>query len=122
MSNSLPTSAISVDFKKTRIRIYKQTLALLGKPEYVQLLVNPAEMTLIILAVDQRTPEAHKVCLSDIHPEDSVELYSKSLINELGTLAVNPDVKYTYKIIGTKLPNIPAVLFSMKTMQKVLNE
>ena len=32
---------LCIDLKKNRIRIHKQTLRLLGNPEYIQLLVNP---------------------------------------------------------------------------------
>ena len=32
---------ISLDFKKHRIRVYKQTLGYLGNPDYVYLLIDP---------------------------------------------------------------------------------
>ena len=39
---------ITLDLKKNRIRIYKSTLELLGKPRNIHILVNPADRKLII--------------------------------------------------------------------------
>ena len=47
-TNSLPI--ICIDFKKSRFRIHKNTLRMLGNPDYIQLLVNPYKNMLAIRA------------------------------------------------------------------------
>ncbi len=39
-----PQAILCIDLKKNRIRIHRQTLHLLGDPDYIQLLVNPSKM------------------------------------------------------------------------------
>ena len=41
--------SISIDLKKNRIRIHKNTLHAIGSPSYILLLVNPVENSLAIL-------------------------------------------------------------------------
>lgn len=44
-----------IDLKKNRIRIHKQTLHLLGDPEYIQLLINPVTRLIAVRRSIQKT-------------------------------------------------------------------
>ena len=50
---STPIVKLSIDMKKSRIRLYKSTLHVLGDPPYVQLLVEPSAGVVAIMAVNE---------------------------------------------------------------------
>ena len=52
---------LSIDLKKSLIRIHRNTLRLLGDPDYIQLLINPNSKMIAIKAGDKRDYLAHKV-------------------------------------------------------------
>ena len=57
--NIQPT--ISISLKKPLIRIYKETLHLIGTPTHILLLVNPQEHSLIIIPSNKSDVKAHYV-------------------------------------------------------------
>lgn len=77
---------ISVDLKKYRIRIHRNTLTLLGTPKYVQFLVSPTAMMLAIQGTNKRTHFTHRVNLDALHPDNSYEIYSTLFVNKLCSL------------------------------------
>lgn len=80
--DSLNTPKIVIDSKNSRIRIHRNTLHLLGNPEYIQLLVNPEQLTLAILS-SPKQKTANAVRWDKIAESQSCELYSKILIRQL---------------------------------------
>ena len=110
---------ISIDLKKFRLRIHKTTLGLLGIPKYVQLLVNPINMQVAIRGIDNKLRDAHRVNLSAIQSDNSYELYSKSLIQQLCILVPELDFNYTYRLIGKIIESENMAVFSLKTLKKV---
>ena len=52
-------ACIVVDFRKSRIRIFKRTLQELLYPKYVRLLVNPNEKTVAVQVTDSADTRAH---------------------------------------------------------------
>ena len=113
------TVSVSVDLKKFRIRIYKSTLALLGIPKYVQLLVSPEEMMFAIQGVDNKSRDGHRVSLEAIQPDNSFELYSKAFIRTLCSLVPDLDLGCTYRMTGEVISGENAAVFSLGTLQKV---
>lgn len=111
--------AISVDLKKYRLRIHKKTLHILGMPSYVQLLINPVEMIIAICGAEEKTPEAHKVHLSQLNADNSFELYSKSFVNQLKAIVPNLDPGHSYRFYGKKVTNKNAVIFQMTSIEKI---
>lgn len=116
---SNPAVSISVDLKKYRIRVHKSTLALLGIPKYVQLLVSPTEMMFAIQGVDSKSRDSHRVNLEAIQPDNSFELYSKAFVGTLCSLVPNLDSGCTYRLTGEVLSEENAAVFSLSTLQKV---
>ena len=72
-TDSLPI--ICIDFKKSRFRIHKNTLRMLGNPDYIQLLVNPHENILAIKRSIREDRLAHFVQLERFPAKNSYELY-----------------------------------------------
>lgn len=117
--NSKATAAISVDIKKSRIRIYRTTLAQLGLPKFIQLLVNPNDRMIAVRGLDKRCKESHIVSFSHMRTDYSYELYSKELITTLMSLRQDLDGNCTYKLMGEVYPDSKVALFSLDTLQKL---
>lgn len=65
--------AIFIDLKKNRIRIYKHTLQMLGKPDYIQLLVNPADRIIAVRCTDSQDHLSHKIYWDELLSHKSCE-------------------------------------------------
>lgn len=102
---------ISINLRKPLIRINKDTLHLIGDPEYILLLVNPNDCSLGISPATKTDPKAH--CLSKYNKRKTMELYSKSLINNLLLLSPEWNIKGTYKIKGIEIKQQPIIKFKM---------
>ncbi len=113
------TLRISMDFKKHRLRIHKTTLGFLGIPKYVQILVDPINMQVAIRGIDNKLRDAHRVNLSVLQHDNSYELYSKSLFQQLCVLLPNLDFNYTYRMSGRIIESENIALFSLKSLKKV---
>ena len=92
---------ICIDFKKSRFRIHKNTLRMLGSPDYIQLLVNPYDNILAIRCSTKEDRLSHYVCLDRFPAKNSYELYSNSLATTLinGNRHLRHD--YSYRFCGT---------------------
>lgn len=75
-------SVIVLDCLHNRIRIHRTTLYLLGNPDYIVLLVNPMQLSLVI-APSTKTGTAHAVRWNRLSNNRCFELYSKPLIRQL---------------------------------------
>ena len=80
--NNKCTVSIAIDMKKDRIRIHRTTLMQLGKPKYLQLLVNPDLRIVAIRGSENRSKEKHFVNYSFMKTDASFELYSKNLVKK----------------------------------------
>jgi len=107
--------AISVNLKRPLIRIHKDTLHLIGDPDYVLLLVNPKECTLAVLPSDRSDPKAHHISKSSLINKKSFELYSTSLVNNLRNLCKHWEDNNAYRIYGEIIPNKSVIRFNMTT-------
>ena len=98
-THSLPT--ICIDFKKSRFRIHKNTLRMLGNPDYIQLLVNPYKNILAVRCSIKEDRLSHYVCLERFPAKNSYELYSNGLAATL--LDRNQHLRYdhSYRFYGT---------------------
>jgi len=122
MSKSEPTSTtLSIDLKKYRIRVHKSTLHQLGDPQYIQLLVNPEHMLVAIRSVSQETSgdQTHRIRQSAMSSSNSIELYSRSFITKLCSVAGELDCNATYRMAGEVIPTQKLAAFSLKTLQRL---
>ena len=110
---------IAVDLKEYRIRIHRNTLALLGTPKYIQLLVSPSAKMMAIQGVDTRTRFTHRVNLSALRPDNSYEIYSSLFVSQLRALVTELDAKCTYRLTGEIITEENAAVFPLNTLQEV---
>lgn len=112
MEESTSRLAIQLDLAKSRIRIHRKTLAALGNPEYILLIVNPEEKTLGILQGNMSIPGAHHIRPKDDAGKQSYELYSTSLSRQLRKVMPNWINGGRYLLSGNLISEGTAV-FSM---------
>ena len=99
--NSLPViPTLSIDMKKNRIRIHRNTLHLLGSPKYIQLLVNPTKELIVVMPGRKDDPLAHPVKEHQITDNNCFELSSKKLINSLRQVNGMFKEQNLYKLCG----------------------
>lgn len=105
---------ISISLKKPLIRIYKNTLHLIGTPTHVLLLVNPKEKTLVISPSDGSDLKAHYVAKYFAKNKKSAELYSTSLVKQLKYLCPNLEEGSAYKFFGKYISREDIVEFNIQ--------
>lgn len=112
---------VSIDFKKNRVRIHKESLRLIGDPKYIQFLVNVKESLVAIRGIDadRRGSHAHRVNRAILASDFSFEIYSQSFTEKLRTIFEGFDEICTYRLTGTVHPKDRAVVFSIDSLQKV---
>ena len=98
--------AISVDLKKSRIRIYKSMIHLMGDPKYIQLVSIPGD-------------QAERIKPQYMAADNCFELYSKAFVNKLFDIIGSLDRTCTYKLSGIIVNSHNMAVFSLKTLEKV---
>lgn len=113
-----PSLAMSVDLKKYRIRIHKATLHLLGDPRYIQLLINPRSMNVAVRAVEKRRSgdQTHLVNQRLMNSDNSIELYSRSLVEKIREVVPDLDDGFSYRISGDIIPAQKMAVFALNTL------
>ena len=110
---------ICIDRKKNRIRIHKQTLHMLGDPEYLQLLVNPKCGMFALRGSFRGDHLAHRVKKYQISPDNCYEIYSKNLMNAL--VNVNSELleDQSYRIYGEMIANVGVARFDLHNLKYI---
>ena len=104
---------LSFDLRKNRIRIHKQTLHMMGDPEYIQLLVNPDTQIIAVRKSIREDNLAHKVSKAQLTSKNCYELYSKILVHQLCKVNTDWDRNETYRIYGELIPEQGVARFNM---------
>lgn len=110
------TTTLSIDFKKNRIRIFKEALHHLGDPKLVQLLVNPEKKWFAIRGVEQGAPSdlLHRISRKRLASDLSIEIYSRSFIESLRSICEELDMESCYHLPGVIVPQKRAMIFALK--------
>ena len=103
-------ASISLDLKKNRIRIHKQTLHALNDPGYILFLVNPEERVLGIKVCSKDARLANKITY---HPGTDCDFYSKELLYQLRMVCPELTDRNTFRISGSIQPDKGIALFKM---------
>ena len=104
---------LSIDLKKSLIRIHRNTLRLLGDPDYIQLLINPNSKMIAIKAVDKRDYLAHKVRKYRFETGYSYELYCKDLLQTMMTVDCGWEYGNIFRLYGQFNSKAGVIQFSM---------
>jgi len=114
-----PVTQISIDLKKFRIRIHKESLHLIGDPKYIQLLVNVNSRMIAIRAVEKEQVDSCKVDQERMDSDFSFEIYSRSLINRLCSEFGCFDKRKCYRLTGSVIESEKIVVFPLDSLQKI---
>ncbi len=104
---------LSIDLKKNRIRIHKQTLHMMGDPEFIQLLINPDNHTIAVRRSIRQDYLAHKVKREQLTSKNCYELYSTDLVNTLCKVNTEWNRNEAYRIYGYFFENEGLARFNM---------
>lgn len=115
--HSLKTPILSLDLKHNLIRIHKVTLSLLGDPDYIQILVNPDNQSIVIMKGNSKDHLAHHICYNKIKSGQSFELYSTVLLQNLKTISTHCEPNHAYRIYGTYISKHSIAQFSMNDLR-----
>ena len=111
--------AISIDPKKSRIRIHKETLEEIDHPHYIHILVNPGKLRLAIKASGRKTKDSLHVIYNS---EKDCEFYSSELVEQLLVLANIANRNCTYRINGFKVSHCDTAVFPIENISLVNSE
>ena len=114
MSDNLARPMVLIDMAKNRIRIHRSTLAALGNPEFILLIVNPEEQTIGIMPGKRIDPGAHRVKTPSVLGKNCYELYSSGLIRKLREVREDWRHGGKYRMEGTVATGQLVVTFSME--------
>lgn len=103
--------AIAIDPIKNVIRIHKSTLLLIGKPDYIQLLVNPLSMQIAIKASNKDDYLAHHVRWHELSKSKSYQLHSQKLLEKLFKFNNDFNNQTVYRIYGDYYENEGVIKF-----------
>lgn len=115
------TTSISIDLKKCRIRIHKESLRLIDSPGYIQFLVSVDRSMLAIRGIDTDSSGSAAIRIIPQLQAD-YEIYSTSLVDKIASAFGVFEEICTYRLTGTVLADERAVVFPVNTVQKVDTE
>ncbi|MDD3227834.1 MAG: hypothetical protein PHE09_01330 [Oscillospiraceae bacterium] len=115
-------ATLTLDVKRSRIRLYRSTLRALGDPAYIQFLINPEDLYIAILGseipISGGTANRIRIPNSQLDGKPSFEFYSTSLINGISKVFGVLDSEYNYHLSGEIDKVNRVAYFSMRTLQK----
>lgn len=101
---------VVIDFANNLIRIHKTTILLLGSPESILLIINPAKLTIGIIGCTKDIHGSHRINFTQNH---CCELYSKLLVSTIKKTFPYWDREKSYKITGSYLPKERIACFDL---------
>jgi hypothetical protein len=112
---------ISIDLKKFRIRVHKESLHLIGDPKYIQFLVNIDSRLVAIRAVEKEQVDlqTHKVDQTRMESDFSFEIYSRPFIERLCKEFDCLGEGNSYRLTGTAIQSERIAVFPLDSLQKI---
>ena len=103
--------SISINVQTSVITLHKKTLALIGDPEYIQILINPSDKSIVVCVSNESDHLAHRVDIQCC--KKSYRLYSKPLIQSLIRLHPTWPYSRTFRIYGKYFSRLNIAKFSI---------
>lgn len=111
------TALMTIDFKKGRIRIHKESYRLIGSPRYVHFLVSVEKEAIAIRGVDKSIKQAGTIRLIP-QLEADYDVHCTSFLNLLASTFPIFKETCTYRVTGTVYENERTIIFPVQTGQK----
>ena len=119
---NVPAVSIALDMKKSRIRIHKPTVHMLGDPKLIQLLFDPEDMVVAIVCPEAEVPGGQEIRINPKYfrrGENDVEVYSRMFLKKLREVHGELDASCTYRLTGRIYPEMRAARFPLSSIQRV---
>lgn len=115
------TATMSIDTRRSRIRIHKAMLHQLGDPQYIQFLVDPNGMAVAVRRVDAPLfgDAVHEVSRGRLCSDLSYEIYSRFFVAKLSLLAPVMGEGRLYHMKGEVIPSQRIAVFDLNTLETV---
>ena len=115
MLNENAFPSVLIDAMRGRIRFHRELLSSLDDPQYILLMIDPAQRSLIVTPCKDGTPCAHKLQWSS---NSVCEIYSRSLIRRFSMLT-GLQAGQSYRFIGKSFSDKQAVVFDLSSTVQV---
>lgn len=112
MREDVSTPVVVIDCPRNRIRIHRNALHLLGDPDYIILMVNPANLTFAILP-STKLQIAHAVRWEKLSNNQCFELFSKPLIRQLCNICPGWNGSEKFRMAGEYIREENVVRFNL---------
>lgn len=121
VGNPLNTALLTIDSKKSRLRIHKTVIHQIGDPPMIQLMVNPCKKLIAVRAADLHARDKIKIQRQMDDGDDSVEMYSKYLVANLLSVFTELQYGFTYNLCGEVVTSERLVVFPLSTLTTLEN-
>ncbi|MCD7755973.1 MAG: hypothetical protein LUJ09_06550 [Firmicutes bacterium] len=111
--NEETAAGLTVDIKKDRIRIHRNTLHLMNNPKFFRLLVNPQTKCIIVENCEEKSDGAFRVSAIPTS-NGSFEVYSSHLVREIANCA-GFNGYTSVRLLGQQIHGQNAVFFRMES-------
>ena len=120
MSREMANITMSIDVRKSRIRLHKAMMSEIGNPKYIQLLINQEKMILAIKGVAGKSAgdHTHRLKYKFTSSDQSIELYSESLVTKLCGLVEKMNDVCTYRLEGKVNQSQRIAYFSLLNIKR----
>lgn len=115
------STQMSIDLKKYRIRVHKESLHLIGDPKYIQFLVNIKSRLVAIRAIEKEQVDlqSYKVDQNRMESDFSFEIHSRPFIKRLCKEFECFDKGYCYRLTGNVVKSEKIAVFAVDSLQKI---
>lgn len=121
MSEQNQELILTIDMKKNRIRVNRQTLAAIGMPNSILLLVDPREMSIAVKGTNrlEKQTDSQMIQFRQKNRSRSIEVYSHALVTQLRILEPKLKVTEVYHLRGRAFPVESIAVFSLQSAEPV---
>lgn len=107
---------ISIDMRRSSIRIYKKTLEKLHNPSFINILVNPEKKLMAIKPAPADNTLAERLHYRHETKQKYAELYSRTLINKIKLLCSSINEERSYQVNGYYSNSHMLITYDLNTM------
>ena len=113
-----PKIIMSIDLKKYRMRVHRQTLRLLDFPPFVQLLFSPKYNAIVVLKCEKETPGGQEIPVVYDKPNSAgtFDIYSKELITRIRNEFSGLDHEGLYHLNGFQMTEEGGICFPLSSL------
>ena len=113
--DSKKKASIAIDMKYGKIRIHRNTVNALGRPEYISLIINPVDRTLGVKRSSAEDKEAHHLNMRFFEGRSCCRLNSLSLTRDISAICPEWKERQCVTLKGNLIPAENMVIFSLNT-------